>query len=55
MIKIQFTKPILQNLYPVKFLNTLTPSSIPSHKLILKVSIPIMLLRNLNSIKGVCN
>ena len=39
----------------MKFLNTLTSSSTSFHKLILKVGIPIMLLRNLSPTKRLCN
>ncbi|XP_023238175.1 uncharacterized protein LOC111637003 [Centruroides sculpturatus] len=34
--------------YPTKFLNTLNPPGLPSHKLILKVAASVIILRNLN-------
>ena len=37
--------------YPQEFLNSFNPASIPRHNLQLKVGVPIMLLRNLNSPK----
>ncbi|CAG8847122.1 36930_t:CDS:1, partial [Gigaspora margarita] len=37
-----------QILYPTKFLNTLTPSRIPSYHLVLKKDVPIILLYNLD-------
>ena len=39
----------------MKFLNTYEVIFIPPHKLILKFGVPIMLLRNLNPTKGLCN
>ncbi len=41
--------------YPVEFLNDQTPSGMPPHALILKKGAIIMLLRNLNPKKGLCN
>lgn len=38
-----------------EFLNSLTPSGIPPHKLGLKVGMPVMLMRNINPAKGHCN
>ncbi|GBN35336.1 hypothetical protein AVEN_228209-1 [Araneus ventricosus] len=44
-----------QNNFPLDFINTLTPSRMPPHKLNLKVGAVIMLLRNLNPSTGLCN
>ncbi|CAG8720022.1 24065_t:CDS:2, partial [Gigaspora margarita] len=43
------------NLYPIKFLNTLTPQDLSSYTLALKINVSIMLLRNLDPINGLCN
>lgn len=38
-----------------EFLNTITASGLPSHKLRLKVGAPVMLLRNIDQNLGLCN
>ncbi|GFX34533.1 ATP-dependent DNA helicase [Trichonephila clavipes] len=39
----------LSTSYPVQFLNSLELSGVPSHKLHLKLNVPVMLMRNLNA------
>ena len=41
--------------YPVEYLNSLTASGLPLARLTLKPGCPIMLLRNLDPSKGLCN
>ncbi|XP_050897256.1 uncharacterized protein LOC127104085 [Lathyrus oleraceus] len=38
-----------------EFLNTLTTSGLPNHKIKLKIGTPIMLLRNIDQPEGLCN
>ncbi|XP_076908312.1 uncharacterized protein LOC143565126 [Bidens hawaiensis] len=42
-------------LYSPDLLNGLKMSGMPNHRLVLKVGVPIMLLRNINHKKGLCN
>lgn len=44
-----------QTLYPGEFLNSLTPSGMPPHRLYLKTNAPVILLRNINPIEGLLN
>lgn len=42
-------------MYPIEFLNSLNVSGLPPHKLTLKVNQPIILLRNIDPLNGLCN
>ncbi|GJR06562.1 DNA helicase [Tanacetum coccineum] len=42
-------------LYPPEYLNTLNFAGIPPHELKLKIGTPIMLLRNIDIVGGLCN
>ncbi|KAG5731227.1 hypothetical protein E4T56_gene14504 [Termitomyces sp. T112] len=42
-------------LYPMEYLNSLKASNLPLAKLALKIGVPVMLLRNLDTTKGLCN
>ncbi|KAD2054435.1 hypothetical protein E3N88_41943 [Mikania micrantha] len=44
-----------QSLCSPEFLNTIKLSGLPNHKLILKVGVPVMLLRNIDQKNGLCN
>ncbi|XP_028752703.1 uncharacterized protein LOC114712351 [Neltuma alba] len=45
----------MDSLYTTEFLNSITCSGMPPHKLHLKVGAPIMLLRNIDQASGLCN
>ena len=53
--EVDASTPDEQALWPVDFLNSLTPSGMPPHELTLAPSALVMLLRNLDADAGLCN
>ncbi|GJY45174.1 DNA helicase [Tanacetum coccineum] len=45
----------IEMLYPKEYLNTLSFAGLPPHRLELKIGTPIILLRNINIVGGLCN
>ncbi|XP_052107460.1 uncharacterized protein LOC107457861 [Arachis duranensis] len=43
------------DLYGSELLNSINCSGLPPHKLILKIGVPVMLLRNIDQSSGLCN
>lgn len=43
------------SLYPTEFLNTIEDATVPAHKLRLKIGCIVLLLRNLDTTRGLCN
>ena len=41
--------------YNIEYLNTLSPTGLPNHRLFIKPGMPLMLMRNLNPKMGLCN
>ncbi|WOH11485.1 hypothetical protein DCAR_0830972 [Daucus carota subsp. sativus] len=41
--------------FPIEYLNSLNMPCIPKHELKIKIGTPVMLMRNLNQINGLCN
>lgn len=52
---VQSQNPEDVQLYPTEFLNSIDPSGLPPHKLVLKENTIVMLIRNLNSKRGLVN
>ena len=41
--------------FTVEYLNSLSPTGLPNHRLFIKPGMPLMLMRNLNPKMGLCN
>ncbi|KAG5570921.1 hypothetical protein H5410_060687 [Solanum commersonii] len=53
--KSDHTYSALEHVHTPDFLNTIKCSGVPNHSIILKVRVPVMLLRNIDQIAGLCN
>ncbi|XP_021999308.1 uncharacterized protein LOC110896161 [Helianthus annuus] len=51
----QMLDPFQESLYSTENLNALKISGLPNHRLVLKVGVPVMLLRNIDQQNGLCN
>ncbi|XP_021974686.2 uncharacterized protein LOC110869772 [Helianthus annuus] len=51
----EINDPLHQDLYNPDVLNSLIVSCLPNHRLVLKLGVPVMLLRNIDQQNGLCN
>ena len=51
----ELTNPDDLQRFNTEYLNTLSPTGLPGHRLFLKEGMPLMLMRNLNPKMGLCN
>ncbi|XP_012844870.1 PREDICTED: ATP-dependent DNA helicase PIF1-like [Erythranthe guttata] len=55
MCKEELLSDVNAEIYSPEFLNTISCSGIPPHKLTLKRGAPVMLIRNIDQARGLCN
>ncbi|XP_012837300.1 PREDICTED: uncharacterized protein LOC105957872 [Erythranthe guttata] len=55
MCKEELLSDVNAEIYSPEFLNTISCSRIPPHKLTLKRGVPVMLIRNIDQARGLCN
>ncbi|XP_057444945.1 uncharacterized protein LOC130737204 [Lotus japonicus] len=55
VVKVDEDMNIEANWITIEFLNSIKGSGLPDHKLCLKVGVPIMLMRNIDVARGLCN
>ncbi|XP_022028245.1 uncharacterized protein LOC110929395 [Helianthus annuus] len=51
----EINDPLHQDLYNPDVLNSVKVSGLPNHRLVLKLGVPVMLLRNIDPQNGLCN